>query len=175
MQLKSTLVFACLLISCATPTTAQESQRELKSGLNYTRVYNKPATEKPQSPQIEKPTPPDTPQVMMAPPSSAEPVPEDTKTRIWNKYKALATGKAATPQTPEAPPAQTQASAAQGMQSKTMKLDQPPLSQQAATAPPAPASGITAILQEWKTSKSQQSEMRSKSFKVPEINTQPED
>jgi hypothetical protein len=177
MRFKSILVFSLLLTTYALPLYAQNPERELSSGLNYTTVYNKPkpaAADTPDVPQAQSPLKPIAPKISMTAPAAPPETKEDSQTRIWNKYKALATGKAGEEQQNTAPPTEQKPAATQtqGMHTKTLKTDLVAAPQQSAPAP-APASGITAILQEWKSSKSQQSEMRSKSFKVPDTLAEP--
>lgn len=157
------------------PALAQNPERELSSGLNYTTIYNKPkpaAADKPDVPQAQAPLKPIAPKISMTAPAAPPETKEDSQTRIWNKYKALAMGKAVEEQQNTAPPTEKKPAApqTQGMHTKTLKTDLAAAPQQSASAP---ASGITAILQEWKSSKSQQSEMRSKSFKVPDTLAEP--
>ncbi len=146
MKLGITTLFCLLLISL--PTHAQ--QRELKPGINYTTLA-KPKTAEPA-------------EALPAEESAVENAPkeeQDPATLVWNKYKELATGQT-----------QEQKAAEKGPK-KPKSPKKPSVDKPAAKSPDHEAdtekqqSGFAAILNEWKSSKDSQKEMRSKSFKTP--------
>ena len=127
--------------------TAHAQQRELKSGLNYTTL-GAPKTQE-AAPAEETPLE-----------NEEEGEDVDPATAAWNKYKELATGEAGEKEekeakAPEAPEKPT----VEKPQKPTMN-GKPQEQQQNA---------FSAILDEWKSSKKNQREMRSKSFTVPPV------
>lgn len=179
MNLKSIFVLFLVILVGVVGFNAEDAnaqERELKSGLNYTAIYNKPKPTEVDA--VKTPEAPAAPEISATPTSTevSTPLENEEITRIWNKYKALATGKASTETQAENENAKTTLEDTQSSQMK--KLTPATALTPAPAAAPAPASstGIAGILQEWKASKAQQSEIRSKSFKVPEIpekNTKP--
>jgi len=143
-----------LSFSLADSVFAQE--KEFTPGLNYTTLSAPkikpaaPAAEAAQSPTLPAATPEQTQEEE-----------QDPATRVWNKYKALATGETA----------EAEDSAKNAPQKPiTPAVAQPdkPTKPTANTKQEKPTtSGMGAILEEWKNSKTNQREMRSKSFKVP--------
>lgn len=137
----------------ALPAHAQE--RELSSGLNYTTMA------KPKLPEAQKAEPAIEKAAEAVSDKSQAEEELDPATRVWNKYKDLATGKAGeeaakqkaeidTPEKPEKP-----------------EVAKPSKTTMNAKQAEVPKSGLGAILQEWKNTKQNQREMRSKSFKTP--------
>jgi len=110
----------------------------------------------------------------LATPQTSNP-PEDSMSpeqKIWEKYKALAAGEA------KQEPQQTDGS---GQQEKTLHINAPgrptppasPLSggqsAQTAQAQKGPTgSGMSSVLEQWQANKTEQRDMRSKSFPVPD-------
>ncbi len=147
MNRMTATLFCLLLISL--PASAQ--QRELKPGLNYTTLA-KPKTVTP----VEA-----VPAEDAATENKTEDKAQDPATLVWNKYKELATGQTEEQKTAESGP------------EKPKSPEKPSVEKPTAKAPDHDAdvekqqSGFAAILDEWKSSKDSQKEMRSKSFKVP--------
>lgn len=146
-------------------SSARAQERDLSPGLHYTTIYNKP---------IPRPAPPEEPVVER--PSVEKPVAageaesetikdESTESRIWNKYKALATGTA------EGESGESQKkSSEQHRESPDGSKENPA---RRASSPPAikiegPKSSVAELIGRWQEQKEQQKDMRSKSFKVPE-------
>lgn len=132
--------------------SAHAQQRELKPGLNYTSIYNKPVKrpEPPEKPSVEKPASPEN-----APETITE---ESAESRIWNKYKALATGtagQAETSEEPELPKEETEKTASRSATPASIKIE-------------GPKSTVAELISRWQEQKEQQKDMRSKSFQVPE-------
>lgn len=204
MTAKSILLFSAALLMLTAPAGAADQQREYQPGLNFT-AFNPKLMKKTEDAANETPLTPTAPTrpalpIAKAPtpikpqvPGSAEEQ-QDTQTRIWNKYKALAAGQAEpsdqTKQQPDAPqsPSPTlehmapaagtdQPSPATASQTQPMKTwSAPPsqLEQFKKEDTQKQTSGIASLLQEWKASKSQQREMRSLRFAAPPQNAQPE-
>ena len=131
---------------------AQAQQRELKPGLNYTTLGVSKAQDA-------------APAEETALESEEANKDVDPATAAWNKYKELATGEAGEKETeeakaPEAPEKPTVA-----------KPEKPSMEPQEKETQ---ANAFSAILDEWRSSKDTQREMRSKSFSVPTKPTQPD-
>lgn len=139
MKTKIFIMLAVFCMMASLPSLAQGP--EYKPGLNYTAFKNPP---------LPKPEPTEEAKTAMPEEAPAE-TPEARAERVWQKYKALAAG-----QVPDGPVKPTPPSVQ-------------PVSAQPAAAAAAPQSGLTAILQEWKNSKSNQREMRSRSFATPSV------
>lgn len=136
------LIFTFALILATSTSAFAEQQREYKGGMHYTTLKPPAVTTKGNA--IENP----------------EEVKEDTpESRVWKKYKALASGETeeqkakeaenALPQAPTHPVKPQTANAAQ-------EEDKPN------------PTGMAAIIQEYQKSKSQRSQMRSIKIATPE-------
>ena len=134
-------VFCIFFLSVA----AQAQQRELKSGLNYTTL----ATPKTQKAIPAEETPLE---------GGEENKDVDPATAAWNKYKELATGEAGEKEDKEA-------KAPEAPEKPTVEKPQKPTMN--GKPQEQPQNAFSTILEEWKSSKKNQREMRSKSFTVP--------
>lgn len=132
------------------PATAQE--RELKSGLNYTTMA------KPKLHVAEDAKTAEEAELQ----KELEEEAQDPATRVWNKYKDLATGKAA-----EEELEKKKAEIEKPEEPEKPEVEKPSKTTLNAKEEEVPKSGLGAILQEWKNNKENQREMRSKSFTTP--------
>lgn len=141
----------CLSLLLALPAQAQ--QREYKPGLNYTTLAQpRPPVVQDASPAIES--------TANAPTDEPAPV-----TRIWNKYKDLATGTAGEKQAAEKQ-ANARSPQKPDLPVKPAMQNLTPATQQAETAKP---SAFQSIIEGWKENKETRSDMRSMSFKTPDL------
>lgn len=136
----------------ALPAHAQE--RELSPGLNYTTMA------KPKLPNKEEA---DSAEESIAEKATAEEE-TDPATRVWNKYKDLATGKAA-----EEELEKEKAEIEKPEKPEKPKVPSPSKTTMNGKPQDVPQSGLGAILNEWKNNKETRRDMRSKSFKTPKL------
>ena len=158
----------CLSLLIAFPAQAQ--QREYKSGLNYTTLGARP-----------KPAPVPKPQAHPAEnaiESEETPVTEledkakespDPATRIWNKYKELATGTAGEKEQA----AKTENNKPEAPEKPDVPLKPKTKLTKQSAQDPKPNNGFGAILENWKNTKDTRRDMRSMSFKTPDLPTKP--
>ncbi|MEM7651316.1 MAG: hypothetical protein AAF204_04455 [Pseudomonadota bacterium] len=146
----------CIAFSIVLSAPAQAQQRELKSGLNYTTLAKPKAQDAQPAEEAEAENPSEKEEEI------------DPATAVWNKYKDLATGTAKdeeseksteAPDKPEKPSVEIPEKPTLNGKSQDQAQQGQEESQQNA---------FSAILEEWKSSKENQREMRSKSFTVPE-------
>jgi len=167
----------------AVPAHAQE--REYTSGLNYTTLgtSQKKEEKKPsaEAPKAEKPKLYNT--ITPKPFKKAEPAEgteaEDTKKEepeedptvvIWNKYKDLAAGTAGEDENEESTTEDKEKSVSADAPEKPQKPSAPNVpsaSSDGKDVKPA-ENAFGSIIDEWKTSRDKQREMRSRTFAVPE-------
>lgn len=153
-----TTLFCLTLISL--PAHAQ--QRDLNPSLHYTTLA-KPHELETQEAQPAQDADIDTPQ----PQEELDPA-----TRVWNKYKDLATGKAAEEEQAKKEDAKNK--------KKTAAIDKPAKPEKPEVSAPTETgetpeeaeqqkTGMSAILDEWRNAKDTQREMRTRSFKTPDL------
>ena len=163
---------------------AHAQQRELQSGLNYTTMGRKAKPAEAKTEEASSPAKPtDLPRASRGkatlPPVNAtvnkdqKPQAQETDeaTRIWNKYKELATGTAAkdeenkdekkSAKAPEAPTPPT--------------VDNPQLQGAGKTAAAPQQNAFGAILEEWKNTKEDRRDMRSMTFNKQETEQAPKE
>ena len=175
LAVTATAICACHL-HCA-PAFAQ--QRELKSGLNYTTMGRKakPAETKEASPATASGTPraergrTSLPAKLASANKTDNGEETDEATRIWNKYKELATGTADKDKEKDKDAKDTKSVETPDKPT----VDKPALKDTSKTAPPPQKNAFGEILQEWKSQKENRRDMRSLSFnsKKAEKNSEP--
>jgi hypothetical protein len=190
MRLKSLLLFATVF-SVPFSAFAAEQQRDLQSGLNYTTFgyENDEKKTNQKTDEQQKTEEPDAPKLPAVPKKNAIAKPQkptlapqldpeeeqSAEVRIWTKYKALASGQSKNPTEDTAKEegetklekADTPATESEEMKGAMKSWHAPETEEKAQEEEPKQASGISAILNEWQTSKNQQREMRTKHFEVP--------
>lgn len=153
------IIFLLGVVFCSSafliPWRASAQQRDLKPGLNYTAVYNKP---------LKRAAPPEGGEPAASPEEETAPgtiSKESAESRIWNKYKALAAGTAGQlPETPEKPAPPEPASSPESKSGK-VAMNGPSITIE------GPKSTVAELIGRWQERKEQQKDMRSKSFQVP--------
>lgn len=132
------------------PLAHAQEKRDLKPGLNYTT--------------LAKPAAPTSEAAKEATAETTDQNTTDPATRVWNKYKELATGEAA-----EKEAAKKEAKAETPKKPSVEKPEKPSLEEKPAEEKKF---GFGAILEQWKSSKDDAREMKSRSFKTPPSKTE---
>lgn len=151
------------LITCAAlfvaPAFAQTNPNDPRGPMRYTRIQDVPASDDSSiklrtiKHENEKESPPAT---------------ESSQTRIWNKYKALATGQTEEEREAAAKKAaEEDAAEASLKKEKETKAQEEEKAQKAEKEPEKP-SGIAALLDEYKKNKAMRSQMRTINVAKPE-------
>ena len=145
---RSFFTFALIL---STATTAMAQPRDYKGGMQHTTLKPPAVTASKTGFSTESPTEEDTPQ-----------------SRVWKKYKALATG-----QTEEQQNGKEEAKGQENRENALPKAPDAPqkpadaTAQERAQEKPSPT-GMAALIEEYRRSKSQRSQMRSIQITEPE-------